>query len=270
MDSSLTKPPKGREAVRFHTRVPMRYITKSPPGKKPQEAVATNMSSTGIRFETEEDLAEGTIAAVEILLFGNKPVKAIGKVIRAASVQREGGRCYEIAFSFTKISDAAKEQINMWYYSERLDLKSVGHSLRHGDRRKTERFSVIKSSAKHRKRRILLRGAWHPAEIKNISKSGLMVATEAAAKSGETWEMIIHLIVYKEPIRIAGKVIRVKKEGAISNVAVKFNKIDESDSKKLSKSVYTDRLFLLINEQRSTNLIWKKLPQDQSRRIRNG
>ena len=254
---------KGRRAVRFNTKLPMKYLIKPIDGKGLKAAVITNMSSTGIRFEAGEDLPVEAIVEIKIPLRGNKEINAAGKVNNVSPVQSKEGKYYDVGMSFTEISDTAIEQINKLYYSTKLGLKPRGDSLRGADRRRSERFRVNNASAKYRRKRLLLKGQWHGGTIKQISKHGFLVTVKGTVEQGEIWEIIAGLVVYNEPIIATAKVVRVKKEYRTLEVGLEIIKINENDRKKLSKSTYIDRLFLYKykNLQADEEPIWKKSPE---------
>ena len=241
MDSEFVKPSRGRDAVRFDTRVPMRYVIKSLHLKTPEvkKATITNMSSTGIRFQSEEQLGEGAIITVEILLPQNIVVEAAGKVARVIPLQ--GGEYYDIALSFTEISDTAKEEINMWYYSEKISPGARTGYVQ--EKRKGERLKVGKAFLEYRKKHLLLKEQWKQAEIKEISKYGISITARAFAKENDAWEIMMHLPAYKHPIKAIVRVVRATSKGlGLSDIALEFVKIKESDRKALSESAYIKQL----------------------------
>ncbi len=254
---------KGRKAVRFNTKLPMKYFITPTDGKGLKEAIITNMSSTGIRFEAGENLPAGTIIEVKIILRGNKVINAAGKVNNVSTVQGEEGKYYDVGMSFTEIGDTAIEQINTLYYSKKLGSKPSGDSLRGADRRRSERFRVNNAFAKYRRKRLLLKGQWHSGTLKQVSKHGFLVTVKGTVEQGEIWEIIAGLVVYNEPIIATAKVVRVKKEYRTLEVGLEIIKINENDRKKLSKSTYIDRLFLYKykNLQADEEPIWKKSPE---------
>jgi c-di-GMP-binding flagellar brake protein YcgR len=236
----------GRKGVRFDTKVPMRYTVKSLHAKTPEakKATITNMSSTGIRFETEEQLGAGVIITVEILLPKNIVVEAAGKIVKVKPIQKEEGRYYEAALTFTEISGTAREEINMWYYSQRLSPGIETANIEETERRKSERFKVGRAFVEYRKKQLLPKEQWKQAEIKQVSKHGISLTVRAFAKEGEVWEIMLHLPAYREPIKAVVKVIKVRREsaGLSSDVGLEFMKIKESGRKKLSESAYIKEL----------------------------
>ena len=250
----------GRRAVRFNTRLPMKYLIKSIDAEE-KKAVITNMSSTGIRFEAGEDLPAGAIVEIKILLHGNKVINAAGKVNNVSQIQSEEGKYYDAGMSFTEINDTAIEQINTLYYSEKLGANSSGNSLHKADRRRSERFRVNNAFAKYRRKKMLLKGRWHKGTIKQVSKHGFLVTVKGPVQQGEIWEIIVGLVVYNEPIKTIVKAVRVKKEYQTLEVGLEIIKINGNDRKKLSKSTYIDRLFLHAKDLQSHQLMWKKIPK---------
>ncbi len=174
-----------RGGMRFGTRVSMKYIRKSAltQEREMKEGTVTNMSTRGIQFETAEQLPPGAEIQIEILLGKSATVRATGKVAR--SVSEKGTGNYETALDFTEISDTAKEQINMWYYTEKIVPGSSGTIPSHEDKeRKSDRFRVSKAFAEYRKKKTFGREPWKQAEVKQASKHGLLLSTRAIPKEG--------------------------------------------------------------------------------------
>ncbi len=235
-------PDRGRKAIRFTTRVPMRYVIKSEDMKTPdvKKGTITDMSSGGISFETEEKLSDGTIIVAEIMLRQRVVVKATGKVARVTPFESGEGRFYEVALSFTEISNTAREEINMWYYSQKLSYKSGMAHAREAERKENEHFTVGTAFVEYRERRVLGNELWQKAEIKQMSRYGLiLIAT--VAKEDEVWEIMIHLPAHRELIKAVARVVTAKTEGDTSEVALEFTKIEESDIEKLSQSGYMNQ-----------------------------
>ncbi len=229
----------GREGIRFGTRVSMTYVRKSALAQEREikDGTVTNMSTRGIQFDATEQLPPGAEIQVEIFLGKSATVRAAGKVLRSIPKEEQGH--YEIALDFTEISNAAKEEINMWYYAEKILPGSSGITPSHEDKeRKSERFRTSKAFAEYRKKKTFGREPWKQAEVKQASKHGLLLSTRSIPKEGEIWEVMIHMAVYPEPIKAVGKVKRVKWEGLTSIVAVEFTKIRERDGEKLTESAY--------------------------------
>lgn len=242
--TAITGPDKGREAIRFATTVPMRYVVKSEDVKTPDVKKGTiiDMSSVGISFETEEKLNEGTIIVVEIMLRQRVVVPATAKVIRVTPFESGEGRFYEVALSFTEISATAREAINMWYYSQKLSRESGTAHVREAEGKENEHFTAGRTFVEYRKRRVLGKKPWEEAEIKQASRYGLsIIIAGAVAKEGEVWEIMIHLPAHREPIKAVARVVTAKTEGDTSEVALEFTKIEESDIKRLSQSGYMKR-----------------------------
>lgn len=227
----------GRKGVRFDTRVPVRYVVKSALAQETsmREAVGTNMSSEGIRFETTQKLQPGMEIQVEILLGESAKVKATGKVIR--SIPKEDG-IYDIALTFTEIGDTAREEINMWYYSEKFRPNPIAAYSAEASKRKSERFRATRAFAEYRKRKLLSADPWKQADIKEVSKHGLLISTRSHAREGEIWDVMIHLGSSPTPVKAVAKVARVKWEGMTTEVALELTKIREKDREKLSESAY--------------------------------
>lgn len=238
---NIVGPQKGRKAVRFGTRLPMRYIVKSLHTRvlETKEAVVTNMSATGIQFEAEEQLGIEVTIAIEIHLPKNIVIEAIGKVARVIPVEVEEHKYYRISLTFVEISDTVKEQINMWYYSEKFtDITGTAYIHERG-KRESKHFKVGRVFAEYRKKGLVAKESWKQAGIKSISKYGLVLAARTLARKGEVWQIMIHLPAYGKPIKAVVKVARVEK-GAFrsSEVAVEFIKIRADDRKKLSHMVH--------------------------------
>lgn len=245
----------GREGIRFGTRVSMTYVRKSAltQEREVKEGIVTNMSTRGIQFDAAEQLPSGAEVQVEILLGKKATLRATGKVLRSIPKKEQG--YYEIALDFTEISDLAKEEINMWYYAEKILPGSSGMTPSHEDKeRKSERFQVSKAFAEYRKKKTFGREQWKQAEVKQVSKHGLLLSTRAIPKEGEIWEVMIHLSVYPEPIKAVGKVLRVKWEGLNSTVAVEFTKIRDEDRKKLTESAYVKEIL----DKADDEISWEK------------
>jgi c-di-GMP-binding flagellar brake protein YcgR len=233
----------GRGGMRFGTKVSMKYVRKSAltQEREIKEGTVTNMSTKGIQFETAEKLPPGAEIQVEILLGKSATVRAAGKVLRSAPRKESG--CHEIALGFTEISNAAKEEINMWYYAEKIIPGSSGvEKSPEAQERKSERFRVSKAFAEYRKKKTFGREPWKQAEVKQVSKHGLLLSTRAIPKEGEIWEVMIHMAVYPEPIKAVGKVQRVKWKGLTSIVAVEFTRIRDGDREKLTESTYVKEI----------------------------
>ena len=239
----ITGPDKGRKAIRFATTVPMRYVVKSEDIKTPEVKKGTifDMSSAGISFEAEEKLNEGTIIVVEIILRQNVVVKATGKVTKVTPFESGEGRFYEIAIAFTEISNTAREEINMWYYSQKLSRESGTAHIHEAERKENEHFTVGRAFVEYRERRVLGKKPWEEAEIKQVSRYGLILIAATVAKEGDVWEIMIRLPAHKEPIKAVARVVTAKTEGDTSEVALEFTKIEQSDIKKLSQSGYMKR-----------------------------
>ncbi len=239
----ITGPDKGRKAIRFATTVPMRYVVKSEDIKTPEVKKGTifDMSSAGISFEAEEKLNEGTIIVVEIILRQNVVVKATGKVTKVTPFESGEGRFYEIAIAFTEISNTAREEINMWYYSQRLSRESGTAHAHEAEGKENEHFTAGRAFVEYRERRVLGKKPWEEAEIKQVSRYGLILIAAAVAKEGGVWEIMIHLPAHSEPIKAVARVVTAKIEGDTSEVALEFTKIEKSDIKKLSQSGYMKR-----------------------------
>lgn len=242
--NDIVGPHRDRKAVRFDTRLPMKYIIKSALMKTPEakEAVVINMSAEGLRFETNEQLPEGVAIAIEVFMPGDVVIQAAGEVKRITPVQRKESKFYECALSFTEISDTAREEINMWYYSEKFTPGRRVAYLQQEENRESERFRVGKAFAEYRKKGVLFRDPWQQAVIKQVSKHGLVLVTRSIVLQGEVWEIIMHLVAYHEPVKAAAKVLRVKREGFGSEVALQFIKIKSADREKLSESAYVKEL----------------------------
>ncbi len=237
-------PDKGRKAIRFTTRVPMRYVVKSEDMKTPdvKKGTIVDMSSRGVSFETEEKLSEGTIIVVEIMLRQRVVVEATGKVAGVTPFESGEGRFYEIALAFTEISNTAREEINMWYYSQQISRESGTAHAHEAEGKGNEHFTVGGASVEYRERRVLEKKPWEEAEIKQVSRYGLILIAATVAKEGEVWEIMIHLPDHKEPIKAVARVVTAKTEGDASEMALEFTtKIEESDIKTLSQSGYMKR-----------------------------
>ncbi len=236
-------PDRGRKAIRFATTVPMRYVVKSEDIKTPEVKKGTifDMSSGGISFETEEKLNEGTIIVVEIILQQRVVVKATGKVAKVTPFESGKGTFYEIALAFTEISNTAREEINMWYYSQQISRESGTAHAHEAKGKENEHFTVGRAFVEYRERRVLGKKPWEEAEIKQVSRYGLILIAATVAKEGDVWEIMIRLPAHKEPIKAVARVVTAKTEGDTSEVALEFTKIQESDIKKLSQSGYMKR-----------------------------
>ena len=231
-------PQKGRKAVRFVTKVPMRYVVRSEHVKTAEvkKGTITDMSSGGIAFETEEQLAEGVTIAVEIILRQDIVVEAIGKVARVTPPESGEGTYYEVALSFTEISETAKEEINMWFYSQKLSRGTAAAHVREAERKESEHFRAGRAFVQYRQKRLLGREPWQEAEIKQVSKYGVIVTATGAAKESEAWEIMIYLPAHSEAIKALATVVTVRREGSASEIALEFTKIKDSDRKRVSES----------------------------------
>jgi len=237
-------PDKGRKAIRFATTVPMRYVIKSEDMKTPDVKKGTifDMSSVGVSFETEEKLSEGTIIVAEIMLRQRVVVEATGKVARVRPFESGEGRFYKVAIAFTEISNTAREEINMWYYSQRLSRESGTADAHEAEGKENEHFTAGRTFVEYREIRARGKKPWEEAEIKQVSRYGLsIIIAGAVAKEGEAWEIMIHLPAHREPIKTVARVVTAKTEGDTSEVALEFTKIEESDIKRLSQSGYMKR-----------------------------
>ena len=244
MTHHIIGPDRGRKAIRFATAVPMRYVIKSEDMKTPdvKKGTITDMSSGGISFETEEKLSDGTIIVAEIMLRQRVVVKATGKVARVTPFESGEGRFYEVALSFTEISNTAREEINMWYYSQKLSRESGTAHIHEAERKENEHFTVGRAFVEYRERRVLEKKPWEEAEIKQVSRYGLsIIIAGAVAKEGNVWEIMIHLPAHREPIKAVARVVTAKTEGDTSEMALEFTKIEESDIEKLSQSGYMNQ-----------------------------
>ena len=234
-------PDKGRKAIRFATTVPMRYVIKSEDMKTPDVKKGTifDMSSVGVSFETEEKLSEGTIIVAEIMLRQRVVVEATGKVARVRPFESGEGRFYKVAIAFTEISNTAREEINMWYYSQRLSRESGTAHAREAEGKENEHFTAGRAFVEYREIRARGKKPWEEAEIKQVSRYGFSIIAATIAKEGEVWEIMIHLPDHKEPIKAVARVVTAKTEGDASEMALEFTKkIEESDIEKLSQSGY--------------------------------
>ncbi len=240
--NDFVSPQRGRKSIRFDTKVPIRYTVRSLHIKTPEvkKGTITNMSSTGIRFETEEQLGAGVIITVEILLPKNIVVEATGKAVKVTQLQKEEGRYYEVALAFTEISETAREEINMWYYSQKLSRRPETAHIEEMERRKSERFKVGRAFVEYREKRLFSKEQWKQAEIKQVSKHGISLTVRAFVKENEVWEIMLHLPAYSQPVKAVVRVLRVRREdrGLSSDVGLEFVRIKESDRKRLSESAY--------------------------------
>ena len=236
--NDIIGPQKGRKAVRFDTRVPMKYVLKSAliQRQEAKNATVINMSDTGIMFESKEQLQPGTEIQVEVLLGKTAKMHATGEVIR--SFENKETSCYVTALTFTEISDAAMEEINMWYYSQKLMPNPSAAYVQETRKRNTNRYRVGKSFAEYRKKKLVSVGQWKQAEIKRVGQQELILLTRELPQQGETWEILIHMASCPKPIKAAGKVLSVKGDDQNSVVLFKITQIREEGMKILSESTY--------------------------------
>ncbi len=235
--TDMIGPQRGRKAIRFGTKVPVRYVLRSGLRKTAEvkRGIVTDISTRGIRFETEEQLREGAIIKVEIILPENIVVEATGKVGRATPLEKEKTGYYEIALGFTEITETAKEEINMWYYSERVSPEA---GIQENERKSSEHLKAGTGFIEYREKRLLRKQLWQETGIKHISKHGLTVTATTDAKEGDVWEMMMHLPDYTKPIEAVATVVTVKTQGAVSDVVLEFTIIEESDRKRVSELTF--------------------------------
>ncbi len=112
--------PMDRKSARFSTRLPIQYYVKGVVldiGFK--DAVTTDLSSTGLSFENNKPIREGSIIEIKIFMPGyKKPIQVTGKVIRTDRYTN----MFVVAVAFEKINPVDKEKINFWYYKDTLKL----------------------------------------------------------------------------------------------------------------------------------------------------
>ncbi len=222
--NDIIGPQKGRKGVRFDTRVPMKYTLKSALMQtQTKDAITINMSDNGIRFECKEQLPPEAEIHIEILLSKTTKIQAVGKVIR--SVKKKESSYYETALTFTEINDAATEKINMWYYSEKL-MPNPSAAYVHETRKRTDgRYSMVKSFAEYRKKKLISVEPWKQAEIKQIGQHELLLSTNAFPKHGEIWEILMHVAESTKPVKAVGKVISTNQEGQNLIVLLEITKV---------------------------------------------
>lgn len=222
--NDIIGPQKGRTGVRFDTQVPMKYTLKSALMQtQTKNAIAINMSGSGIRFEGKEQLPPEAKIHIEILLSKTTKIQAVGKVIR--SVKKEEPSCYETALTFTEISDAAIEEINMWYYSEKLMPNPSAAYVQETRKRTDNQYSTGKSFAEYRKKKLISMEPWKHAEIKQIGQHELLLSTNSLPKNGEIWEILMHMPEYSKPVKAIGKVVSAEPKGQHLIVLLEITKM---------------------------------------------
>ena len=96
--------------------------------------------------------------------------------------------------------------------------------------------------AEYREKLLLTRGPWHQAEIKQISRHGLILTTRAPVQEHKMLEIMMHLPAYRKPIKAAGKVLRTRRGKSNLEVSIEFTKLSDKDGDKLSESTYIKEL----------------------------
>ena len=232
--NDIIGPQKGRKGVRFDTRVPMKYTLKSALMQtQTKNAVAINMSDNGIRFECKEQLPPEAEIHIEILLSKTSKILPVGKVIR--SVKKKDPSCYETALTFTEISNAATEEINMWYYSQKLMPNPSAAYVQETRKRTNNQYGMGKSFAEYRKKKLIPMGPWKQAEIKQIGQHELLLSTNSLPKNGEIWEILMHMPEYSNPVKAVGKVVSAETKGQNLIVLLEIIKMRTPEQKNTSE-----------------------------------
>ena len=231
--NDIIGPRKGRKGVRFDTRVPMKYTLKSALMQtQTKPAIAINMSDNGIRFECKEQLPPEAEIHIEISLGKTTKIQAAGKVIR--SFKKKEPSCYETALTFTEISDAATEEINMWYYSEKLMPNPSAAYVQETQKRTDNQYSMGKSFAEYRKKKLIFAEPWKQAEIKQIGRHELLLSTNSLPQNGEIWEILMHIPEYSKPVKAVGKVVSAESKGQHLIVLLEIIKMRTPEQKNIS------------------------------------
>jgi c-di-GMP-binding flagellar brake protein YcgR len=109
--------PMDRKSARFNVRIPIQYRIKNNIDNVFKGAIATDLSSGGLLFETSSILSKNDTIEIKLLLPGHKqPMDLKAKVVRVSEYNGN----YTVAVNFMDISASDKEKINMYYYKKEL------------------------------------------------------------------------------------------------------------------------------------------------------
>lgn len=117
-----------------------------------------------------------------------------------------------------------------------------GKKAQAGERRRSERFEVQNAGAKFRKKGILSSGPWHKGTIVQVSSCGAGIVTRAPLDYGDKLEALLYFAAYPEPVRVRGRVVRIKSSNPYFEFGMEFFSIKKSDADKLNKDHYMESL----------------------------
>ena len=94
--------------------------------------LTVNLSGSGIRFRSDQDLSVGSFLILRIILRPFIPIQAVGKILRVRSIRDEEEDRFEIAAEFTEIAEADREAIIRHILRAQATLQRVRQSQPHG------------------------------------------------------------------------------------------------------------------------------------------
>ncbi len=238
---------KDRTWARFGTRLSVMYSPAGSPAGTASEARVLDLSGAGVRFRTERELRAGDHLDLK-LMFPGEPMSVSGKVVRVLPREERGVSSYEIAAAFLNLTENEHDRIDMWFFREKIAAADDDEASTGGERRRSERFEVVKAYAEIRKKGIFSAKKWQRGIIKQISRHGALMMVKSPLSFGDRVEALLRLPAYDEPLRIIAKVVRVKSNDPNlclfyrREIGLEFIKISKRDLNRLSGDEYLQSL----------------------------
>jgi c-di-GMP-binding flagellar brake protein YcgR len=113
-----------REFVRFGARLPFRYSLFD--GLETLDANTADISGGGISFTTPVPPREGSQMRLELELPGEKPVKAVGSVVRVADRSGPIKKRYKVGVTFLVIEEKDRDRIIKYIFARQRELRRKG------------------------------------------------------------------------------------------------------------------------------------------------
>lgn len=120
-----------RNFVRFDARLPLQFYRiqdREPPEESPEvfTVETTDISGGGVSFLTSMRLEMKCRLQLELALPGDKPVKAIGSVVRVVNNPRSVRKRYRVGVSFLVIEERDRDRIIKFIFARQRELRRKG------------------------------------------------------------------------------------------------------------------------------------------------
>ncbi len=247
MAENSSKGGANRASARFGTRLTLSYKPADEPLSPARDARVLDLSEAGVRFNAAEQFGAGVLLQLK-LMFPGGPMDVKGKVVRVIPGSGEAGKAFETAAAFLDLNENQRDTIDMWFYREKMSQKEDSGQSSGSERRRSGRFEVTKAHAELRKRGLFSSKKWERGIIRQISKHGVLLQVKSPFDYGDRLEALLHLPAYSEPIRVVGKVVRVKsKDPGMClfyryEIGLEFVRVKKYDLEKLKEDEYLQSL----------------------------